>query len=105
MSRVRSTYEHTGAVRVEIHVRPGASKTSVGGEYNGALIVRVVEPPDRGRATSAVLTAIAEALSMSPTSVTLVRGVTSRRKLIEIEVEASQRERVDALVARLLRQL
>ena len=39
----------TGSVRVEIYVRPGASATVVGGEYGGAMVVRVVEPPDRGR--------------------------------------------------------
>ena len=40
-----------GTVRTEIHVRPGASATTVGGEYDGALVVRVVEPPEGGRAT------------------------------------------------------
>ncbi|HXR54503.1 MAG TPA: DUF167 domain-containing protein, partial [Acidimicrobiales bacterium] len=69
--------------------------------YNGALVVRVVEPADGGRATDAALTAIAEALSMPRRSVILVRGATSRRKLIEIAVQAPQNERVAAAVASL----
>ena len=93
--------EQTGVVRVEIHVRPSASKASVGGEYDGALIVRVVEPADGGRATDAALTAIAKALAMPRRSVMLVRGATSRRKLIEIEVQTPQNERVREAVARL----
>ena len=86
---------------MEIHVRPSASTTSVGGEYNGALVVRVVEPADGGRATDAALMAIAEALAVPRRSVLLVRGTTSRRKLIEIEVETPQNGRVGAAVAQL----
>jgi uncharacterized protein YggU (UPF0235/DUF167 family) len=40
-------------MRVEIRVRPSASETAVGGEYGGALVVRVVEPADAGRGTDA----------------------------------------------------
>ena len=67
-------------------MRPGASSTEVGGEYDNALVVRVVEPADGGRATDAALRAVAEALGVPRRSVTLVRGASSRRKLVEIEV-------------------
>ena len=74
-------------MRVEIHVRPGASTTVVGGAYDGALVVRVVEPATGGRATDAALSAVARAVGVSHRSVTLVKGATSRKKLIEIDVE------------------
>ena len=77
-------------MRVEIHVRPGASATAVGGEYDGALVVRVVEPADAGRATEAALRAVARALGLPRSSVKLVRGATSRRK--QIELEATEKE-------------
>jgi uncharacterized protein len=67
-------------MRLEIHVRPGASTTIVGGEHDGALVVRVVESADEGRATKAALKAVAKALGLPRRSVTLVRGATSRRK-------------------------
>jgi uncharacterized protein YggU (UPF0235/DUF167 family) len=82
-------------------VRPGASATAVGGVHDGALVVRVVEPADAGRATNAALRAVAEAVGLPRRSVTLVRGATSRRKLIEIEsgpeAGASVRSVVDRL--------
>ena len=81
-------------MRFEIHVRPSASKTSVGGEHDGALVVRVAAPADAGRATRAALVAVADALAVRRGSVTLVRGATSRRKLIEIELEVAEREAV-----------
>jgi len=73
-------------MRLEIHVRPSSSVTAVGGEHDGALVVRVIEPADSGRATEAALRALAKAVAVSSRSVTLVRGATSRRKLIDIQV-------------------
>jgi uncharacterized protein YggU (UPF0235/DUF167 family) len=72
-------------VRVAIHVRPGSSRTAVGGEYGDALVVRVVEPADAGRANRAALVAIAAALGVPRRAVTLVSGATARRKIIEID--------------------
>jgi len=92
--------EQTEPVRIEIHVRPGASATAVGGEYDSALVVRVVEPADGGRATEAALKAVAKTLAVPRNSVTLVRGGRSRRKLIEIDVGASEM-RFGMAVARL----
>ena len=94
----------TGAVRVEIHVRPRASTTRVGGAHNGALVVRVVEPPDQGRATTAALGAVADALAIPRQSVNLVHGTTNRRKVIEIDVSDSRRQPIEQCLARLLAQ-
>jgi uncharacterized protein YggU (UPF0235/DUF167 family) len=88
-------------VRVEVHVRPNASKASVGGQHDGALLVRVVEPADAGRATDAALRAVAKALTVPRRSVTLLRGATNRRKLLEIDVGGDDARRVAAAVARL----
>ena len=88
-------------VRLEIYVRPSASSTAVGGEYDHALVVRVVEPAHGGRATDAALRAVAEALSVPRRSVTLVRGASNKRKLIQIEVGAAGRQGVEVAAARL----
>jgi uncharacterized protein YggU (UPF0235/DUF167 family) len=92
-------------MRVEIHVRPSASATAVGGEYGGALIVRVVEPADAGRATDAALRAVANAFAVPRGSVTLVRGATSRRKLIQIDVTSDQNQSIGIALQRLRRQI
>jgi uncharacterized protein len=85
-------------MRFEIHVRPSASTTIVGGKHDGALVVRVVEPPDEGRATKAALNAVAKALGLPRRSVSLVRGATSRRKLIEVEVGTSETDAVEQIL-------
>jgi uncharacterized protein len=73
-------------MRLEIHVRPNAARTVVGGTYDRALVVRVAERAENGRATAAALAAVADALSVPRGAVTLVRGTTSRRKLLEVTV-------------------
>lgn len=84
----------TETMRLEIYVRPGASKSAVGGDFDGLLVVRVVEPADAGRATEAALRSVAAALDLPRRSVQLLRGATTRRKLLEIEVAPAEVERV-----------
>lgn len=75
---------HPDGMRVTIRVKPGASRTKVGGSYNGALTVTVTAPPIDGRATKAAMEAIAEALGCRTREVTLVTGATSRTKIFEV---------------------
>ena len=55
-----------------------------------------------GRATDAALRAVADALSISRRAVTLVRGTTGRRKVVDIEVTHSLGEPLEAAWRRLL---
>lgn len=85
-------------VSLSIHVRPNASSTRVGGAHDGALVVHVAEPPERGRATAAALGALAEALAVPPSSVRLVRGGASKRKVVALEVDEADAARLEARV-------
>ncbi|MGB8652259.1 MAG: DUF167 domain-containing protein [Mycobacteriales bacterium] len=78
-------------MRVQIHVRPGASRTEVGGSHDGALVVRVSAAAVDGKATAAALRAVAEAFGVARGAVTLVRGATSRQKLVEVEGGSQER--------------
>ncbi len=89
-------------MQFEIHVRSGASRPSVGGAHDGALLVRVAEPADRGRATAAALRAVAGALALPRRSVTLVRGAASHRKVVAIDVGRGDREALERRLASLL---
>lgn len=72
-------------MRVTVRVRPGASRTSVGGSHDGALVVRVSAPAVDGRATDAMLTAVADAFGVRRRDVRLVSGTTSRTKVVEVD--------------------
>jgi hypothetical protein len=71
-------------MRITVRVRPGASRTAVGGSYDGQLVVKVGARAVDGAATDAVLRAVADALGLRPYEVTLVSGATSRTKVLEV---------------------
>jgi uncharacterized protein YggU (UPF0235/DUF167 family) len=80
-------------VRIAIRVRPGASRTAVGGSHDGALVVAVGERAVEGKATAAALKAVAKAWQVPARDVLLVAGATSRTKTIEVPDEAAERLR------------
>jgi uncharacterized protein len=77
------------AVRVTVRVHPGAKRTEVGGRWGPddapALVVRVRAPAADGKANTAVLAALADALGTRSRALRLVSGATSRTKVIEVE--------------------
>jgi len=72
------------STRVTIRVKPGASRTQVGGEHAGALVVAVREHAVEGRATEAALDAVATALGVRRRDVRLVAGANRRTKVVEL---------------------
>ena len=87
-------------MRVAIRVRPGSARPGVGGEHDGALVVRVRQQAVEGQATEAALTALAKALGVPRRDVTLVTGATSRAKLVLVETgdEVATRQAIDDLM-------
>ena len=71
-------------MRIAIWVQPGSTHAKVGGEHDGALVVRVHQRAVEGRATAAALTAVAAAFGVRSHAVTLVSGAASRMKAVEV---------------------
>lgn len=71
-------------MRITIRVKPGSARTAVGGEQDGALVVRVSARAVDGKATAAALAAVAAAFGVREHAVTLVSGATSRVKIVEV---------------------
>jgi uncharacterized protein YggU (UPF0235/DUF167 family) len=64
---------------IAVRVTPRASRAQVLAE-DDALRVYVTEPTEDGRATDAVRRALAHALGVAPSRLTLVAGATARDK-------------------------
>ncbi|WP_273653976.1 DUF167 domain-containing protein [Cellulomonas fimi] len=75
-------------MRVAIRVRPGASRTRVGGLHGDRLVVAVQARAVDGAATEAALGALADALGVRRRHVWLVSGATSRDKVVEVDDDA-----------------
>ena len=73
---------------IAIRVKPGASRTAVGGSHAGpygpALIVAVGARPVDGQATEAALKALADALRLRPSALRHKAGAASRDKLVDL---------------------
>ncbi len=70
------------AVVLNVHLQPGAGRTSVVGRHGQALKVRVAVPPDWGRAIDTCATLLAD--TFAATTVELVGGVKSREKRFKL---------------------
>ena len=68
-----------------IRVQPKSSRDQVVGYREGVLQLRVTAPPDKGRANAAVVSLLAESLGVAKSRVRIVRGQTSRDKLMTVE--------------------
>ena len=88
-------------MRIAIRVRPGASRTAVGGDHDGALVVRVSARAVDGRATEAALRALSEALGVRRSALSLVTGATSRTKVVEVEAPGLDAAVLEAEIERL----
>ena len=67
-----------------VRVQPRAKRNAVTKATDGSLKVYVTAPPEDGRANAAVVEVIAEWLGVKRRHVEIVRGATSRNKVVRI---------------------
>jgi uncharacterized protein (TIGR00251 family) len=71
---------------INVRVQPCASRNEIGETYaDGMLRIRVTAPPADGEANEAVLKLLAKHLGMPKSTLTIVRGATTRNKVIEVQ--------------------
>jgi uncharacterized protein (TIGR00251 family) len=67
-----------------VRVQPRAAQDALAGVRAGALVVRLNAPPVDGRANDALLRFLAGVLDVPPSALALVRGASSRDKVVRI---------------------
>lgn len=71
--------------RIEILVKPRASRDSIEGWQEGALVVRLCAPPVEGAANKALIKLLAGKVGVAKSRVKIVSGEKSRSKTVEFE--------------------
>jgi hypothetical protein len=76
--------ERAGGVRFSVHARPRSSRSAILGVREGALEVALTAPPADGAANAELIKLLARALEVRRGDVSIVVGVSSRDKVIEV---------------------
>jgi len=76
--------ESEGGVTLRVRVQPRASRDALGGERQGALVVRLTAPPVEGAANEALVRFLGKALAVAPSAVRIVGGSTGRNKVVAV---------------------
>jgi len=95
--------ETENGVLFNIIVQPRAAKNEIGGLQGEYLKIRLTAPPAEGEANEACVRFIAEWLGLSRNAVSIIRGHTSRHKMVKaagIKREELVRRLEAALVGR-----
>ena len=73
------------SAQLSVRLQPRASRNELSGVRDGVLIARVKAPPVDGKANDALCRLVARAAGVAPTRVRVVRGASSRQKVLRVE--------------------
>ncbi len=79
--------------RVELTVSPGAARSELVGRHGTGWRARIAARPERGRANHALEELIAKAVGVRRDEVAVVAGHASRRKVVEVNLDAPELDR------------
>ncbi len=70
---------------LNLKVTPNAARSSVNGFKDDVLQVRIAAPPVKGKANRELIALLSRTLGVSKSAIEIVKGQTSRNKVIRIE--------------------
>lgn len=73
------------AVLLSVRVHPGARKNELTGFSREMWQIKVAAPPVKGQANAELVAWLSRVLGVSKSNISIVRGSTSRRKVIALE--------------------
>jgi uncharacterized protein (TIGR00251 family) len=80
-----TTDSSTRGNRLAVKVTPNAGRNVISGFKDGVLQIKIAAPPDKGKANKELIDFLSERLGIKKSAITIVKGHTSRNKIIDIE--------------------
>lgn len=75
---------HKNGICLEVQVQPRASRSQIVGVHEGRLKIKLTAPPVEGEANRALIDFLARELDLPKRNISLLKGETSRYKLVAI---------------------
>jgi hypothetical protein len=76
--------ETNAGVIIRVFVQPKSSKNEVIGPHNGAIKIKLTSPPVDGQANEGLIEFLAKIFKVAKRNVTLIKGETSRHKVVAL---------------------
>ena len=83
---------------IDVHLQPGAKRNEILGFRGNVLYAKVTAVAEKGRANQALLELMADAFGVPKSTIAIVRGQTSRNKVVSIQ--GLTREDLNAILER-----
>jgi uncharacterized protein (TIGR00251 family) len=80
-------------IQLAVKVTPNAGRDEIASFIDGVLRLKIAAPPDKGKANKELTDFLSRTLGVSKSSVAIIRGQTSRNKVITI-ARISQEEAI-----------
>lgn len=81
----------TSGCRLQVRVKPRASRSAILESKQGTLVVALAAPPVDGEANAELIRLLAAATGLPKTAITIATGTTARTKLIDFAgIDATQ---------------
>jgi len=77
-------------IRLSVYAQPGASKSEIAGMHGESLKIRVAARAQDGAANTSICVFLAEIFGVPKTSVSILRGSSSRQKIVLIRGDSEQ---------------
>lgn len=72
-------------MKISVKVLPKSSKNEIVGWKGEILKVRLTAAPEKGKANESLIALLAKEYGVSKSSITILKGTTSQKKLVEIK--------------------
>jgi hypothetical protein len=73
---------------VDVRLQPRGGRDQVMGERDGVVLIRISAPPIDGKANAALISFVAKTLGVPKGDVDIVRGETTRNKVLRVAGQA-----------------
>ena len=79
------TKKYKNGIRFSATIQPKSSRNAIAGFHDDSLKIKLTSPPVDGAANRACVKFLAKQLGVSPSSVSIISGLTSRKKTIQVD--------------------